>query len=247
MRQGLERLTDKERETLRLIARGHDAKSMARHLGVSVHTVNERLRFARRKLEVTSSREAARLLLDREEAAPESLGPKDLGDAGLALPDPSEEPATVRAAKGRVALAVSGVLLMLLVLAAFALSTTPFQAPKEAERAVAADAAPVVAARAWLALVDAGRWRESWEATGDAFRKLNTVERWQAASERARVPLGAPTSRIVLTVDDVPAPPHGYRMINFLTDFAGRKERAIETVTLAREGDAWRVVGYVIE
>lgn len=56
-------LTDKEKQTLRLILRGHDAKSTARHLGLSVHTVNERLREARRKLAVSSSREAARLLL----------------------------------------------------------------------------------------------------------------------------------------------------------------------------------------
>ena len=47
-------LTDKERQTLRLILRGHDAKSSARALGLSVHTVNERLREARRKLGVTS-------------------------------------------------------------------------------------------------------------------------------------------------------------------------------------------------
>ena len=42
--------TEKEKQTLRLIVRGHDAKSLARHLGLSVHTVNERLRDARRKL-----------------------------------------------------------------------------------------------------------------------------------------------------------------------------------------------------
>lgn len=62
MSEGLQALTDKEKETLRLIARGHDAKSTALHLGLSVHTINERLRIARRKLSVTSSREAARLL-----------------------------------------------------------------------------------------------------------------------------------------------------------------------------------------
>ncbi|MDQ2763305.1 MAG: LuxR C-terminal-related transcriptional regulator, partial [Pseudomonadota bacterium] len=42
-------LSDKEKQTLRLIVRGHDAKSIARSLGLSVHTINERLRDARRK------------------------------------------------------------------------------------------------------------------------------------------------------------------------------------------------------
>jgi len=58
---GLARLSERERQVLRLLSQGHDAKSAARSLDVSVHAVNERLREARRKLGVTSSREAARL------------------------------------------------------------------------------------------------------------------------------------------------------------------------------------------
>ena len=54
--QGCRALTEKEKQTLRLIVRGHDAKSTARSLGLSVHTINERLRDARRKLAVSSSR-----------------------------------------------------------------------------------------------------------------------------------------------------------------------------------------------
>jgi TonB family protein len=49
-----------------LLAQGHEAKSIASTLELSVHTVNERLRSARRKLGVSSSREAARLLLAQE-------------------------------------------------------------------------------------------------------------------------------------------------------------------------------------
>jgi len=41
---------------------------MARHFGHSVHTINEWLRNARRKLAVSSSREATRLLREREKA-----------------------------------------------------------------------------------------------------------------------------------------------------------------------------------
>ncbi|TMJ18589.1 MAG: hypothetical protein E6G92_01725 [Alphaproteobacteria bacterium] len=61
MSDGLARLSERERQVLRLLSQGHDAKSAARSLDVSVHAVNERLREARRKLGVTSSREAARL------------------------------------------------------------------------------------------------------------------------------------------------------------------------------------------
>src|SRR3954466_10833925 len=86
MMDGHAALTDKEKETLRLIVRGHDAKSMARHLGLSVHTINERLRDARRKLSVSSSREAARLLLEREDTAPGNAADKKIGEALLGDP-----------------------------------------------------------------------------------------------------------------------------------------------------------------
>ena len=54
--------TKKELEVLALIARGHDAKSASFELGVSTHTIYERLRRAREKLGVSNSREAARLM-----------------------------------------------------------------------------------------------------------------------------------------------------------------------------------------
>lgn len=71
-------LSQKEREVLRPLLTGHDAKSIARLLGLSVHTVNERLRDARRKLGVSSSREAARILA-RQEGGPDRIGPKKIG------------------------------------------------------------------------------------------------------------------------------------------------------------------------
>ena len=46
MSAGYQTLSEKEKQTLRLIVRGYDAKSLARHLGLSIHTVNERLRDA---------------------------------------------------------------------------------------------------------------------------------------------------------------------------------------------------------
>ena len=55
-------LTDKEVEILRLLASGHTVKSIAVQLGRSEASINERLREARRKAHVGSSRELARLL-----------------------------------------------------------------------------------------------------------------------------------------------------------------------------------------
>lgn len=57
-------LTDKELEVLRLLSTGHTVKSIAAHLGRSEASINERLRDARRKTGIGSSRELARLVDD---------------------------------------------------------------------------------------------------------------------------------------------------------------------------------------
>lgn len=66
VREGLSRLSEREREVLRLLVRGHDIKSIARQLGISTTAVNERLRQSRQKLGVSSSREAARMVASEE-------------------------------------------------------------------------------------------------------------------------------------------------------------------------------------
>ena len=68
MAEGGQDLTDREREVLRLLLAGHTAKSAAAELDLSVHTINNYLREARKKLGVSSSREAARVLGERENA-----------------------------------------------------------------------------------------------------------------------------------------------------------------------------------
>jgi len=135
---GIEALTEKEKETLRLLVSGHDAKSMATLLGLSVHTVNERLRDARRKLAVSSSREAARQLRANEDRAPEILGDKALGEAATA-PGVEETMASAGTRRmGRPSGWIAGGLIMSLALALFAFvslsgrADTPAAAPATA-------------------------------------------------------------------------------------------------------------------
>ena len=75
----VQNLTQRQKEILRLLLTGFDAKSAARELGISVHTVNEHLREARRHLGVSSSREAARILGQVEGVPPNNMGPNGLG------------------------------------------------------------------------------------------------------------------------------------------------------------------------
>ena len=138
---------------------------------------------------------------------------------------------------------------MSLVAALLALSAP---APMPVQSAAATASTPTAesgvsrAARAWLAQVDDAQWRESWAATGRSFRSLNTAKAWQSASERVRTPLGPVLSRTLISEQDIPAPPHGYTTVRFRTDFANRRG-AIETLSLDREDDAWKVVGIYVE
>ena len=89
-------LLEREKDVLRLLLVGHDAKSIARHLGLSTHVVNERLRDARRKLGVSSSREAARVL-----ALAEADSPKNFGDKEFGYPNPTEAVTDAKAQAGQ--------------------------------------------------------------------------------------------------------------------------------------------------
>jgi DNA-binding CsgD family transcriptional regulator len=130
---GMNRLSAAERETLRLLATGHDVKSAARALDLTVHAVNERLRAARRKLGTTSSREAARLLALAESAA---AHPNFSGDrkTGLGAPQPNAETEgrlqPGAAGARRRFLATTGVLAMAMILAALAYWAHAASAPK---------------------------------------------------------------------------------------------------------------------
>lgn len=253
-KQGLAALTEKERETLRLIVRGHDAKSVARTLGLSVHTINERLREARRKMVVSSSREAARLLFEAEGsvvAARETAGDTIMGDA--ATGDPIDDAAVPIAGTGsRRPWLIAGVLLMLLAI--LIVTALPHaDAPPAAVSATAAvppvvvaNPAAAAAAERFLVMIDQARWDASYAATGDAFRKANTVRLWADTSRQARAPLGAVIGRTLLGGETVAAPPSGLQLVRFRTQFANKADVA-EAVTLGLEHGDWRVVGITID
>ncbi|WP_417608846.1 helix-turn-helix transcriptional regulator [Parasphingorhabdus sp.] len=74
-------LNDKEKEVLHLLLLGHDAKTAAQEIGVTPNVINERLRSVRQKLQVTSSKAAARMLAEHEGFEPKFFVPKNIGIA----------------------------------------------------------------------------------------------------------------------------------------------------------------------
>jgi DNA-binding CsgD family transcriptional regulator len=245
MTPGYQTLTEKEKQALRLLLAGHDAKSMASTLGLSVHTINERLRDTRRKLSVSSSKAAARILRDAE-ATPQMLGDRFSGAAAAVPNAQTIEPRTLRSLLDlRAVWTIGGIAMIALLIATLAFST-PQPATPPAPTAAIAESDASRAARDWLTLVDARKWPESWAATGASFRKANSVANWQGAAEQVHARLGPALSRELVADEANPAPPKGFRTIRFRATFAGNHS-ATETLSLNREGDRWRVVGIYVD
>ncbi len=109
----------------------------------------------------------------------------------------------------------------------------------------------VEAAKAWLALVDAGKFSESWDAAGTMFRGAVAKDQWAKMLQANRTPLGKLVSRAVKAkqyATSLPGAPDGqYVVVQFDTSFQSKKG-AVETVTPVLEKDGtWRVVGYFIK
>ncbi|MBC6980169.1 helix-turn-helix transcriptional regulator [Caulobacter sp. 17J80-11] len=76
---GIERLTPRERECLRLVAQHLRSKEIARRLNISQHTVDAHLNEARRRLGAATRREAALMLLLAEGGSPLPALLKEVG------------------------------------------------------------------------------------------------------------------------------------------------------------------------
>ena len=263
MRAGVDDLTDKEKEALRLLLAGHDAKSSAAQLDLSVHTINDRLRNARRKLGVSSSREAARILGDAEGETPQN--PAHTG-FGMGAATPADDTAVLtnpgRAGASRLAWLAGGMLVMSIFIAAaiIVLTATGEEAPPpvtttalETTQSAAAspeDAEVLASADPFLAALDAGDWAASWKAAGPMFQSAVTESEWAANVEPVREPLGKVEERRIATVQRVsslPGVPEGdYTILQFQTVFARHQGVLTETVVMAKGKDGWEVAGYFI-
>jgi hypothetical protein len=124
-----------------------------------------------------------------------------------------------------------------------------------ASASVRAQDANIAAARtsvdAWLSLIDARGYGASWDTAAILFKTAVTQEKWQAAVQAARAPLGQMKSRTLKSATfatTLPGVPDGeYVVFQFNTAFE-QKAAALETVTAIREKDgSWHVGGYFIK
>lgn len=111
-------------------------------------------------------------------------------------------------------------------------------------------AAATAQAKAWLTLVDEGKYKESWQDAATLFKTAVSREQWAQAAQTVRIPLGKMISRKVKSAvfcTSLPGAPDGkYVVIQFETSFEHKNE-AIETVTPMMDKDGkFRVSGYYI-
>lgn len=106
------------------------------------------------------------------------------------------------------------------------------------------------AATAWLSIVDAARYGESWEQSAALFREQVSRLQWEKTLQEARAALGALGTRklasATYTLAPPNAPPGEYVIIQYHSGFENRP-LTTEIVTPMREKDGtWRVSGYFI-
>jgi Protein of unknown function (DUF4019) len=106
------------------------------------------------------------------------------------------------------------------------------------------------AAEQWLALIDSGKYGESWDQAATLFKAALPREQWVSAMQSMRLQLGVTNTRSRTTstyTTTLPGAPAGeYLVIQFQSDFAS-KNGAIETVTPMKDDNgAWKVSGYYI-
>jgi Protein of unknown function (DUF4019) len=103
---------------------------------------------------------------------------------------------------------------------------------------------------AWLALIDSGKYMESWSESSTLFRTQLPAQKWAEMAGSVRGSLGAKKSRKLKSVNfakTLPGVPDGnYAVIQFDAAFAN-KANAVETLTVMEDAGQWRAAGYFIK
>ena len=108
------------------------------------------------------------------------------------------------------------------------------------------------AAQGWLTLFDARELKATWEEASSFFKSKISAEQWVARIEqtRKRRPvLDSLRSRSLVAARYTPslpkAPDGEYVVVQYEAQYA--HEPWVETVTLKKDPDGWRVAGYFVK
>jgi len=122
--------------------------------------------------------------------------------------------------------------------------------PPPDDRDVAAQRAASAEAEAWLALLDGGRFEESWAEAAPFLQERAPRGTWMQSGESMKASLGKRLARkqvALLETANIPSGPTGrYVVVEYQSKFA-RKPVAFESVTeMLCDDGKWRVAGYAV-
>jgi hypothetical protein len=102
----------------------------------------------------------------------------------------------------------------------------------------------------WLAMIDQGKYAQSWETASDSFQSAMKEEDWQRALDHVRTPLGKVLKRKLSASNyttSLPGAPDGQYVVTLFSTQFEHKISAQERVVAKRGQDGnWRVTGYFI-
>lgn len=102
-------------------------------------------------------------------------------------------------------------------------------------------------AEQWLALLDQGKFADSWTYASHYFQANMPQDRWVQTLTAAQQKLGKATNRQMTGREartDIPGAPAGqYILVGYATDFE-KQPGLLETVTFINEDGGWKVIGY---
>jgi hypothetical protein len=103
----------------------------------------------------------------------------------------------------------------------------------------------------WLAMINQGKYAQSWETASDSFQSAMKEEDWQRALDHVRTPLGKVLKRNLSASNyttSLPGAPDGQYVVTLFSTQFEHKVSAQERVVAKRGRDgSWRVTGYFIQ
>jgi hypothetical protein len=129
-----------------------------------------------------------------------------------------------------------------------AVSLLGLHRPLPPDRKAEEDAA--AAASSWLALVDQGGQRQSWEQAAAVFQGAVSQDQWHTAVSSVRAPLGGCLSRRWVSselVESMPAAPKATYVVLKAAACFEHRPGVTETIAVTPGQDRrWRVAGYFV-
>ncbi len=108
--------------------------------------------------------------------------------------------------------------------------------------------AAVAVAGKWLALIDTGKYSDSWRDANAYFKKSVKQDQWEKTVRSVRRATGKTISRKLKNkIDKKPSPgePQGqYIIVQYSTSFQNKKSATEEVVTMLDKNGRWKVSGY---